>query len=296
MSRSNRLSYLAGFLGLLLLISGNWGAVAETHDKVITLEIQDRTGKDQDRPDTATTPATSEQDKQQPSTYKPDCDEPKNAVEADLCEQGRMAQAAEDLLDRSDTQIRLSKWEIGGLLLTLVFTCMAALAAVIAAKAASVSVATAKETAKQELRAYLVMKDCKLRYVNHQPIATVTFINAGQTPARNAMMVGVIHVITRPTTFLIATFHENVSKGTVGHDRSMLLDARKKTKMTVKENDGLKTGTHTLVVHGDIEYTDIFGDVWVQQYEFCTGGKYGKAVRRGLLSVSTKDLQEHKKT
>ncbi len=66
--------------------------------------------------------------------------------------------------------------------------------------------------------------------------------------------------------------------------------------MTALENEGLEKGTHTLIVSGDVEYTDIFNDTWIFPYEFATGGKYGKAIRRGALSVSTKYNPERKKS
>jgi hypothetical protein len=90
----------------------------------------------------------------QTEPYEADCSRPQNREESDLCEQRRMAKASEELVARTDWQIALSYWEIGGLLLSVLFTAIAARAAALAARAANRSVELTEQTAKRQLRAY----------------------------------------------------------------------------------------------------------------------------------------------
>lgn len=222
-------------------------------------------------------------------------DDPKRGPESDRCQQWRMAIAAEKQADLTETFLATTVVEIGALLLTLLATAWAAVAASRAAKAAQSSVEVASQVAEKQLRAYVVVKKCVLNYEGREPKATVFVTNCGQTPAERVIIVGGIYIIERPTTFVSVNFADNLSKGTLGRDRVFELPVGMKKPITDAEIDGLQGGTHTLVVVGEIEYTDVFGFTWTRGYEFCTGGKYGKALREGGLSVSSKEFSERKK-
>lgn len=153
----------------------------------------------------------------------------------------------------------------------------------------------AEKTAERQLRAYLVVEKCDLHYRDKEPIVTVKVKNCGQTPAERVVIVGSIHVIKRPTTFVVGAFDENLSKGRLGPNLSLRIQLKKKRPLTDEEESGLKDGTHWMVAVGDLEYTDVFGDTWHLNYEFATGGKYGAAIRQGAMSVSTDAKIERKK-
>jgi len=227
--------------------------------------------------------------------YERGCETPKQREDDDLCQQIRMADAAERAVFWAKLQTGLGAAGFVAVVVSLAFTGWAAYAAGRAAKAAEASIHLTQDNARKELRAYLVPKNCTLRYEHGQPIATVTVTNSGQTPAEGVKMAGAIYIIERPTTFAIVTWDENVSKGIVGRDRDIRLEARKKKPITSTEVEGLENGTHTLVVAGDLEYTDIFGNNWVKNFEFATGGLYGPAIKDGPMSVSAKDLRETQK-
>ena len=119
-------------------------------------------------------------------SYKADCKKPKDREEADLCEQRRMAIAAEELVARTDWQIRLTYWEIVGLLATVLFTAIAAWAAAHAARSANKAVAVSQDTARRHLRAYIGIVGHKLDPKGTaKPIIHLTIRNGGVTPARN---------------------------------------------------------------------------------------------------------------
>jgi uncharacterized repeat protein (TIGR01451 family) len=126
-------------------------------------------------------------------------------------------------------------------------------------------------------------------------VVTVRVRNCGQTPAENVIIVSTVDVIQRQTTFVVASFTENISKGRVGPNLCVTLKLDKKPPLTQIEIDGLKGRTHWVVAAGDVEYTDIFKNTWRLPYEFCTGGKYGKPIRKGPMSVSTTAKIENKK-
>jgi hypothetical protein len=145
----------------------------------------------------------------------------------------------------------------------------------------------AENTAKRQLRAYLAVEKCTLRYREGQPVATVKIRNCGQTPAENVVMVGHLDVIQRQTTFVVGGFSQNISKGRLGPGFAFTLESELKHALTPDQIEGLTSRTHWIIVAGDIEYVDIFGNAWHLPYEFCTGGKYGKAIRQGPMSIST---------
>jgi hypothetical protein len=118
-------------------------------------------------------------------TYRAICEQPKDKDQADLCQQWRVAEAA-------DTQALLNA--LGLLLLagTLVFTGWAAVAAARAAKAAQSSVELTSRTAERQLRAYVSVQGFKIDLLLDEATKKVisrtiyiTWINSGATPARN---------------------------------------------------------------------------------------------------------------
>lgn len=106
---------------------------------------------------TLTPRAEREQSSRQskPKNYLPDCAQPKNRDEADLCEQMRMAEAAKDT-------VRVGNWQVGvGIgaaivsCLAAIFTAWAAYAASQAAKASERSVDVARDALVASQRAWI---------------------------------------------------------------------------------------------------------------------------------------------
>lgn len=78
----------------------------------------------------------------QPSTYQAICQEPKNSTDADLCQQWRTAENGLAQIELAHMQLVASFFEIGALVLTVILSAVASIAAVNAAKAAREAIAT----------------------------------------------------------------------------------------------------------------------------------------------------------
>jgi hypothetical protein len=105
--------------------------------------------------------------------------------EADLVRQDRSALAAERLLDLTRCQTAVSVAGFVAILLSLFFTGWAAMAAASAAKAADKAVEVTGDTAKRQLRAYVLAKDHSVEkfYSGGKPKFVIKIHNFGQTPA-----------------------------------------------------------------------------------------------------------------
>jgi hypothetical protein len=102
----------------------------------------------------------------------------------DVAAQERMAEGTEELVRLTDRQNVITAVEAGLLLITIVFTAWAAIAASRAAGAADKAVEVTSNTARRQLRAYIAAKECVINWENERTIrAVVTLINTGQTPA-----------------------------------------------------------------------------------------------------------------
>ena len=132
------------------------------------------------------------QERKQPTPKKQAlCDEAKAGPESDLCQQWRMAQAAEKQVHWTRRLYFLTFWEIGALVLTLLATAAAAIAAVIAARAARDAVKIASNTAEHQLRAYVAQEVIIWSPVTQPGTQTINgyslavrWKNFGSTPAR----------------------------------------------------------------------------------------------------------------
>lgn len=112
------------------------------------------------------------------------CDKAEDGPQSDLCEQWRMANAAEQQVDWLRRQFSASLWEIGALAFTLLATAAAAIAAFIAARAANRAVKVTVDTAERQLRAYLLPEKVSFIDPDDTRLAVqVAFKNTGQTPA-----------------------------------------------------------------------------------------------------------------
>jgi hypothetical protein len=119
--------------------------------------------------------------------YRPDCNQPKDREDADLCEQRRMAQAAEDSLFLSTIQIFLGIAGSGLLLWTLFYNRIAAKAAADAAKAAAESA----DALMDAERPHMIATDLAIVGAAQPPDdkgmvtlqLTFRFVNCGRSPA-----------------------------------------------------------------------------------------------------------------
>jgi hypothetical protein len=116
---------------------------------------------------------------------RPKCGSAQSHDEADLCEQRRMAKAAEKAVDWAGWQLYVAVVGTFFLIWNLVYARRATDAAVKAAQAAEKAVEVTSDTARRELRAYVGVIE---GYVENLvpgaiPRAVVLIKNSGQTPA-----------------------------------------------------------------------------------------------------------------
>lgn len=116
------------------------------------------------------------------------CDKPQNSKERDLCQQWRMAEAAQKQAKWTKRQFWITVAEVLGLLGVVVLTVLTAKAANRSAKAAESAVEVTRISAEHQLRAYIFIKDAlrTRREVMDPWVIEIHIKNFGQTPAYRA--------------------------------------------------------------------------------------------------------------
>lgn len=177
MSFSSRLHHVAvrGCLAASLGVAGfNWSAVAQNVSQPKDNAPQQKAQPEQTAPRAVVIPGRDgqsptfvfvvpiivpEQKKAEPGTYESSCSSPKNHDEADLCEQRRMAKAAEEAVTVATNQYWVALAALLGLVLTLAAN---AYAAVAAAHSADAAVESAK-IARNGQRPYFRPQNAELK-------------------------------------------------------------------------------------------------------------------------------------
>lgn len=220
------------------------------------------------------------QEQKQPTPKKQAlCDEAKAGPESDLCQQWRMAQAADKQVHWTRRLYFLTFWEIGALVLTLLATAAAAIAAVIAARAARDAVKIASNTAKHQLRAYVAQEVIIWTILEHPETKvltgynlTIRWKNCGSTPARRCR-----------TRFNIGFFKNGIPKDFDYPDNPTGggIPVTEKTHMapngtlantvgcTVAQTQAAQRGEIKIFAWGWIEYDDIFERTPRRRTEVC---------------------------
>ncbi len=124
---------------------------------------------------------TAESDR--PTLYEPDCRAPKSRDDVGLCEERRMAKAAEDSAEWSRQSVEFAEnqfYATIGEIVALVVTIGVGVAAVVAAFRANNMSRTSGE---RQLRAYLGVITARIEWSDGRPKALFKVKNAGQTPA-----------------------------------------------------------------------------------------------------------------
>ena len=207
------------------------------------------------------------------------CDEAKAGPESDLCQQWRMAQAAEKQVHWTRRLYFLTFWEIGALVLTLLATAAAAIAAVIAARAARDAVKIASNTAEYQLRAYVAqeiiiwtpIKQPGSKTINGYNL-TIRWKNCGSTPARRCR-----------TRLNVGFFEKGLPKDFDYPDppTGKAMPSTEKSHMapngtitntlgiTVAEAQAAQRGKSKIFAWGWTEYDDIFEGTARRRTEIC---------------------------
>ena len=260
-----RNAYLA--FGIVLCLAT--GVLGQTHDKK---DIQRADQKPETQAQAQAKPAAPiapiktvpPAERSSAAKYKPDCDSPNSREDADLCEQRRMAKAAEETVEATRDAANWARnqfWATIGEIVALVLTILIAMAAVIAAFRSN---RIARESAERQLRAYVGVFRTTIDWsVVGAPRATIHIRNDGQTPAYNLthwMAIGLsdkadLKNLHPPT---------KLSKSDLGPNVPMSIAQTK--PLTQQQITALQTGQLRLFVWGMVNYNDAFGQIdrWVK--------------------------------
>jgi hypothetical protein len=210
-----------------------------------------------------------EQNKPDPGPYQPDCNQPKNAEDGNFCQQRRAAKAGEDAARAGEDaaviakdQLNLSYWGFGGLVLTVIFTGWAAVAAARAAKAAQKSA----DSLPNIERAYVFFWDVERRDFSFTPTPgrtvviptsgqNVIYRNCGKTPAVIVKTKLGCDVFAQPPNPADAPEKTLPSGAVIGASDDW---PRGKVDVSKEKIERAKSEGAAVYLYGEITYRDIF--------------------------------------
>ena len=212
-------------------------------------------------------------------SYTANCERPKDHDEADLCEQRRQAQAAEDAVWWTRFQTCLGILGMAGVVGTLIY--------------AHATLRHSSLTARRQLRAYIDADAPRFEALAPESI-TVKIHNGGQTPAYRvrshlnwyrtnagepiaAEYAFPDHLSIDPTT----------SVGTVHQGKERMFSF----KFNAGEIERVKAGETDLYFYGHIDYEDVFGETHVTRffYRYFPAMKDGTHAGHGLLMQDSRN-------
>lgn len=227
----------------------------------------------------AASPAVVQASNGQGEAYKSDCTKPKDHDAADICEQRRMAKAAEDAVWWARLQTWLGGFGFAAVLLTLVFTGIATRAA---SRQASLSrhalVDTERAFVFPKITQWKAVKDLKTEKVTMWKIA-LEWQNLGNTPTRHLRLN--INSALRPDAL-----PENFEfpDGEVANEHPLVIAPgltieSREIAFTLDEMESIQSGTKNLYVWGWAEYDDVFERTPRHRTEFCHLWSIGGNIR-----------------
>ena len=183
----------------------------------------------------------------------------------EICAAWRAAQASQEAVEVSRNALLWNIAAFAAVLATLIATAWASWAATRAARAADRSVKLAEDTAKRQLRAYVLPSKFKIAglLAGQRPRITYLLRNVGQTPAHEVRLGAIVvwGASDASPHFMKIRFPkaaESPSKTVLGAGEEA--DARMVFASTITGElaDALRSGASTMVMGGAISYRDIF--------------------------------------
>ncbi len=231
-----------------------------------------------------------------PHAYEPRCYSPKTREDAELCANWSAVDAAEQANRINSGAFRLSGLAFGALVVSLIFTGWAALAAAQAARAATNANTHSERMAEHELRPYIFMKSIDFEFEEHfvpefarnlnkgkptyeNPTGQVTYeyTNSGKTPAKFVKISARAAIIHKNARFDHADFGTLKDIGPLGPGDDM------NGTIVIENTQGIGPDIKKMVekqefqIHicGRIEYTDEWkGERWTTFHSY-VGGAVG---------------------
>jgi len=232
----------------------------------------------------ATEPVLAENQKLVPPAYDPHCQAPKDREDSDLCAQWSAVEAMKESNRVTQVALRAGWFEFVALLISIFFTGWAAIAAGRAAKFAEVAtkgadealkIATrnadaaaelarvSRETARQQLRAYISFEDGMISEVTAGKEVRVNFgfKNAGHTPAFTYAAGAAINLVAVPITETpLVDPKEKQTPSSEGPGSIFSHSIATGRVLTAEEAAAFHAGGRAFVASCEIRYTDIFGE------------------------------------
>ena len=213
--------------------------------------------------------------KNKAADYRKICNESHDREYADLCQQWRMAEFAKRQVKWVRNQFWATVVEGILLLVTVIFTGIAAIAATKAANAANASVEVASKNAERQLRAYVYVDEISIseddKTTTGKCRVSVSIKNSGQTPAHATITAGKAliiegHPIDLPAPLADIDFDkfQKIPSSTVLGSGDV-----KSVHFSVESThiDRARKKEVTFYFHGAIHYTDVFDRV--RKTKFC---------------------------
>ncbi len=215
------------------------------------------------------------------SNYQPSCDNPKTKDEYDVCQQKRIAVAAEDTSHYDELQF----WwvGIGGLALLGLTLAAATAAAIYTKKTADI----AGDTARKQLRAYPVVNGGDVT-VEENPDntiylrANVELVNSGQTPANNLSMTLQTKIVEdgKLPVFDCQAEERQLSSRMIAGP-SVPIGETNRIPITHQQLEMLQNGRSKLYAWGKFTYRDIYDDNWCSEFR-CVAWDYTYSKNRPM--------------
>jgi hypothetical protein len=165
-----------------------------------------------------------------------------------------------------------------------IFTVILGIATILLWSATKQLVAEAKSTSARQLRAYVSIRSasCSDWKAGMFPFASITIVNAGQTPAYDHTCWAEILVDEFPLREAkIGADLPNLGKAALGPGSSSEIAPRFKKTLTPEEAAGLEAGTMALYAQGRLRYMDAFKQTRLTEFIYVSGGNsaVGSAMR-----------------
>ena len=225
---------------------------------------------------------------------KVECAEPKGHDEADLCEQRRMSQAAEDAASWAAFQSKLGIAGFAAVLLSLIFTGWAAVAAGRAAKAAESAVDVTRDAAARQLSPYVHVRSATFQWDNGGIKIVVECFNSGQTPATYYEVAcrSAVAGVGEPTSDIPEDLDFKAWSALGGGGTDMAALRRGCSEEHAREVMN-SSGTKNFFVLGTVRYADVLDNIYVSDFVYFTSNVRPNSER--TMSRSTGRVRTYEK-
>lgn len=207
--------------------------------------------------------------------YQPNCQAPQHYRDADLCAQWGSVKASEEGNRLIRVSTRVTYLEFVGLVISLIFTGWAAVAASKGTKAANLAVKQSEEHTRIGLKAYLSVNPHRIEWTPKISIGNSRSLvfgincnveNTGNTPAEDVRICADIKVVRWPPnadTVVCKSTPQNLSNQGVGQKSAQ---NHRFVKDIIFDLDRLKSGADRILITGKMTYRDYWKELHTVEF------------------------------